>query len=76
MDEIVKQLLIQAPFAAIFLWQLRLVYSDLKLAQTEAAKERGFLINEILELRKCAQSIEIATTGLAQSATANKKDLE
>lgn len=75
MDETIKQLIIQVGFAAVFLWQLRMVYNDLKANQVEAKQEREMLINAILDLKSRAKNIELATTGDTAPTIADRRSL-
>jgi len=74
-DETIKQLLIQVGFAAVFLWQLRIIYNDLKANQIVAKQEREFLINALLDLKSRAKNIELATTGDTAPTIADRKNI-
>lgn len=63
MDELLKQILTQSPLAAVLLFALWRVYSDLKANQEIARQERKELIDMAFDLKNRVESIEISTTG-------------
>lgn len=75
MDEIIKELIVNVPIAAVLLWQLRQVYGDLKDRMAKADDERGKLIDAVIDNTRRTKIVEKTATGEISPTIHRRADL-
>jgi len=62
-EELVKQVIVQTPIAAVLLYALWIVYKDLKDRMSKADEERGLMLAALLDNTRRTKLIEQETIG-------------